>query len=55
MLMRRYTVKKGDGADLTLEQAGQGIIEAIVKGGAEKNGTFSMIEVAGWEKAAGLH
>lgn len=45
----------GDGADLTLEQGAKGIIDALVKGGAEKNGTFFMIEVAGWENATGMH
>ncbi|KFZ03071.1 hypothetical protein V502_11249, partial [Pseudogymnoascus sp. VKM F-4520 (FW-2644)] len=45
----------GDIADLTLEQGARGIIEALVKGGAEKNGTSFMIEVAGWENATGVH
>jgi hypothetical protein len=45
----------GDGADLTLEQGAKGILEAVVKAGPEKNGTFRMIEVAGWENAAGMH
>ncbi|KFZ12067.1 hypothetical protein V501_04389 [Pseudogymnoascus sp. VKM F-4519 (FW-2642)] len=45
----------GDIADLTLEQGARGIIEALVKGGAEKNGKSFMIEVAGWENATGVH
>ncbi|KAL2829523.1 short-chain dehydrogenase-like protein [Aspergillus cavernicola] len=53
------TVKSAMGggkvADLTLEQGATGILEAIVKGGPEKNGKFSMITVPGWENAAGLH
>ncbi|KFY17159.1 hypothetical protein V492_00837 [Pseudogymnoascus sp. VKM F-4246] len=45
----------GDIADLTLEQGAKGILEALVKGGAEKNGTSFMIEVDGWENSAGVH
>jgi hypothetical protein len=45
----------GDIADLTLEQGARGIIEALVKGGAEKNGKSFMIEVVGWENATGVH
>ena len=45
----------GDGADLTLEQGARGVLEAAAKAGPEKNGTFFMIEVAGWEKAKGVH
>ena len=45
----------GDIADLTLEQGARGIIESLVKGGAERNGTSFMIEVAGWENSAGVH
>ncbi|KFY42393.1 hypothetical protein V494_02444 [Pseudogymnoascus sp. VKM F-4513 (FW-928)] len=45
----------GDIADLTLEQGARGILEALVKGGAEKNGTSFMIEVAGWENSTGVH
>lgn len=59
VLILNKTVKTamggGDMADLTLEQGAQGILEAIVKGGPEKNGTFSMIEVAGWENSTGFH
>lgn len=45
----------GDIADLTLEQGARGIIEALVKSGAEKSGTSFMIEVAGWENSTGMH
>lgn len=45
----------GDFADLTLEQGAKGAIEAIVKADSTNNGTFYMIEVAGWENATGTH
>jgi len=45
----------GNMADLTLEQAAKGLLEAIVKAGPEKNGKFFMIEVDGWEDSTGLH
>lgn len=45
----------GDFADLTLEQGAKGVVEAIIKADSRKNGTFFMIEVAGWENSAGIH
>jgi len=59
LLIRKQTVKTamggGNMADLTLEQAAKGLLEAIVKAGPEKNGKFFMIEVDGWEDSTGLH
>ena len=58
-LIEKQTVKTatggGDIADLTLEQAAKGLLDAIAKAGPEKNGEFFMIEVAGWENSTGLH
>lgn len=58
-LMWKQTVKTamggGDFADLTLEQAAKGVVEAIAKADSVKTGTFFMIEVAGWEDNPGLH
>jgi hypothetical protein len=45
----------GDYADLTLEQAAKGIVEAIGNANSAKSGTFYMIEVAGWENSTGVH
>ncbi|KFY42559.1 hypothetical protein V494_02359 [Pseudogymnoascus sp. VKM F-4513 (FW-928)] len=45
----------GDIADLTLEQAAKGFIEALVGGGKGKNGTTYMIQVDGYENAPGVH
>jgi hypothetical protein len=45
----------GDGADLTLEQAAKGVLDAAENSGSEKNGKFFMIEVDGWENSKGMH